>query len=106
MIALRNSVNVQDVATVTAAFSLVRNVASGIGIVIGSVAFINNMRDQSHPLITALGASDAELFSGRNSQANVLLIKSFPGVQRDKVRKCSWISMRNIWIVTVALGLF
>ncbi|KAL2179029.1 major facilitator superfamily-domain-containing protein [Thermothelomyces heterothallicus CBS 202.75] len=101
LIALQNSVPPADNASATASFGLVRNVASAIGVVIGSVAFANTMNDQQDELRAALGPSTAELFTGSNAQANVLLVKTLPegAQQRDLVRRAFRDALRNIWTI-------
>lgn len=81
-----------------------RNVASAIGVVIGSVAVANKMDAQQDMLINALGASTANLYSGSNALANVLPINKLNGRQQAVVRKAFWISIRNIWIVAVCFS--
>lgn len=87
LIALQSNVPSQSNAAATASFGLVRNVASAIGVVIGSVAFANKMDAQKDTLIDGLGVSTANLFSGSNAQANILRIKSLDGSQQRVVRK-------------------
>ena len=55
-------------------------------------------------LTDALGPSTANLYSGSNAQANVLLINNLTGPQQAIVRKAFWISIRNIWIVAVCFS--
>lgn len=104
LIALQSNVSPQDNAAATSSFGLVRNVASAIGVVIGSVAVANKMDAQQDMFINALGASTANLYSGSNAQANVLLINKLNGPQQAVVRKAFWISIRNIWIVAVCFS--
>jgi MFS family permease len=109
MIALQNSISPQHNAAATASFALVRNVASAIGVVIGSVAFSNRMDAQQASLSAALGPTTASLFSGSNAQANVLFINTLSALDQQIVVEAFWLSIRDIWLVTVciaALGLF
>lgn len=104
LIALQNNVPGQDNAAATASFGLVRNVASAMGVVIGSVAFSNKMQEQHEQLVEALGTQTADLFSGSNAQANVLLVRTLPGPQKAAVRHAFWAAMRSIWIVAVGFS--
>ncbi|KAI0891107.1 major facilitator superfamily-domain-containing protein [Annulohypoxylon nitens] len=104
LIALQNNVPVQDNAAATASFGLVRNVASAIGVVLGSVAFANRMNAQESTLVNALGPSTANLFSGSNAQANVLLIRTLDATEQEVVIEAFWTSLREIWIVSVCFA--
>ncbi|XDG07301.1 hypothetical protein ABKA04_006916 [Annulohypoxylon sp. FPYF3050] len=103
-IALQNNVPVQDNAAATASFGLVRNVASAIGVVLGSVAFANRMNAQESTLVNALGPSTANLFSGSNAQANVLLIRTLDAAEQEVVIEAFRTSLREIWIVSVCFA--
>jgi len=107
LIALQSNVPAQDNAAATSSFGLVRNVASAIGVVIGSVAFANKMNDQANTLTDALGGAPerARLFDGHNAQANVLLIAALESPQeQDAVRRAYWVSLRSIWIIAIAFS--
>ena len=104
LIALQSNVSPQDNAAATSSFGAVRNVASAIGVVLGSVIVANKMDAQQDMLIMALGASTANLYSGSNAQANVLLINNLNGAQQAIVRKAFWTSIRNIWILAVCFS--
>ncbi|KAL4898272.1 major facilitator superfamily-domain-containing protein [Aspergillus ambiguus] len=104
MIALQSNVPAQNNAAATASFGLVRNVASAIGVVLGSVTFANKMNQQQDRLINALGRRAASLFSGSNAQANVLLVDTFPTAQREAIRDAFWVSIRDIWILALCFA--
>ena len=104
LIALQNNLHAQDNAAATASFGLVRNVASAIGVVIGSVTFANKMNVQQEKLIDVLGISTASLFSGNNAQANVLHINTLGDSQQNAVHRAYWTSIRDIWIVAACFG--
>ncbi len=104
LIALQNNVPPADNAAATASFGLVRNVASAIGVVIGSVAFSNKMNDYQDGLRDALGASTAMLFTGSNAQANVLLVETLPDTSRDLVREAFYLSLQSIWSIATSFA--
>jgi hypothetical protein len=104
LIALQSNVPAQDNAAATASFGLVRNIASAIGVVIGSVTFSNKMDAQEAMLADKLGSSTGELFRGSNAQANVLLIGRLDSAQQHIVREAFWVSLRDIWIVAVCFA--
>jgi hypothetical protein len=104
LIALQSNVPAQDNAAATASFGLVRNLASAIGVVVGSVAFSNKMNTQQDKLVDALGPSTAKLFSGSYAQANVLLVRTLDESQQEVVLDAFWLATRNIWIVAVCFA--
>jgi Major Facilitator Superfamily len=104
MIALQSNVPAQDNASATASFALMRNVASAIGVVLGSVTFSNKMNTQQNSLVNALGSKTANLFSGSNAQANVLVIDTLPKSEQNAIREAFWLSIRDIWIVAVCFA--
>lgn len=104
LLALQSNVPAQDNGPATASFALVRNVASAIGVVVGSVIFANRMDAQQHTLVDALGAETAQLFSGSNAQANTVLISGLGSEQRDIVRKAFCASIRDIWISAAGMA--
>ncbi|KUI60954.1 hypothetical protein VP1G_08127 [Cytospora mali] len=99
-----SNVSAQDNGAATASSALVRNIASAIGVVVGSVIFANRMDAQQHTIVDALGAAMAEQFSGTNAQANLVHISGLDSAQRDVVRKAFWASIRDIWVITACLA--
>lgn len=104
MIALQSNVPAQDNAAATASFALVRNVASAIGVVLGSVTFANKMNTRQNLLVNELGSKTASLFSGSNAQANVLLVGTFAKSEQSVIREAFWVSIRDIRIVAVCFA--
>lgn len=104
LIALQSNVPAQDNAAATAAFGTVRNLASAIGVVIGSATYANKMNAGHGQLVSILGAQEASYFSGNEAQANVLRIPHLSIAQQDAVRIVSWAAIRDIWIVAVCIA--
>jgi hypothetical protein len=104
LIALQSNVPAQDNAAATASFGLVRNVASAIGVVLGSVAFANKMNAEQGRLIDEVGSPTADLFSGSNAQANVLLVRTLDASQQDAILDAFAESIKHIWIVAVCFA--
>ncbi|GAB7350139.1 hypothetical protein MBLNU459_g0809t2 [Dothideomycetes sp. NU459] len=104
LIALQNNVPAQDNGSATASFGLTRNVASAIGVAIGSVIFSNDMNSQHSKLVEALGAESAAMFTGADAQANVLRIGDFTPEQQRIIRQAFGTAIRTIWIVAVAFS--
>ncbi|KAK8055198.1 hypothetical protein PG993_000425 [Apiospora rasikravindrae] len=104
LIALQSNLPRQENASATASFALVRNLASAVGVVVGSVIFTNEMDAQRDTLVSALGPQDALLFSGGSAQANVLLVGTLGDGQRTVVRHAYWTALRGVWIAAVSFA--
>ncbi|CAI4216044.1 unnamed protein product [Parascedosporium putredinis] len=85
----------------TATFSLVRNLASAIGVVIGSVAFANAMDAQQDELVEKLGIALASNFSGNRAQASLLLVERLPESSRAIVRAAFLAAIRDVFLQMV-----
>lgn len=111
VIALQNTVSQADVATATATFGLLRNVATSVSIVIGGVVLQNGMDGQTARL-RASGLPDdlVAAFSGSHAAANVDLIKGIADAgQRRVVQNAFAVSMQDMWIMytcIAAVGIF
>lgn len=106
MIALQAAVRQDDVATATATFGFVRNLATSMSIVIGGVVIQNSMAMQK-PQLMAAGLSPSLLndFTGGDAAANVEIIKTIADAgQREAVKKAFAYSLRNMWILMAAVG--
>lgn len=104
LIALQSAVSAQDNGAATASFGLVRNVASAIGVIVGSAVFSNQMNAQQTNLVDALGAETAREFTGSNAEANVAILSSLDKTQRAVVGRTFWVSLRGIWIVSASMA--
>lgn len=104
LIALQSNVPAQDNAAVTATFSLVRNMASAIAVVISSAAFANKMTAQQGEIAAKLGNEAlAAAFSGTHAEANVFLIGSLDAGQQAVVRGAYRRAIRDIWIESMCI---
>lgn len=101
MIALQSNVSPQENGAATATFSLVRNLASAIGVVIGSVAFANAMDAQQDELVEKLGIALASSFSGKRAQASLLLVERLPESARVIVRAAFLAAIRDVFLQMV-----
>lgn len=104
LIVLQCNVSPQDNGTATASFSVVRSLASAVGVVIGSVAFANKMESQHTDLRNELGDYLADAFSGANAQANLFLVSTLNSSQRSYVRGAFLRSLQDVWIETVCFA--
>ena len=106
MIALQAAVKQDDVATATATFGFVRNLATSMSIVIGGVVIQNSMAMRKSALMLA-GLSPSLLtdFTGGDAAANVEIIKTIPDAgQRAAVTEAFAYSLRNMWILMTAVA--
>jgi len=103
LLALQNGVARRDIATATATFGFVRNLATSIGVVIGGVIFQNGIQRQEETLRARLGNS-ANLLLGGKAGANVFLIDRLPVALRLIAREVLSIALRDIWILAVSLS--
>jgi len=109
LIALQSKVAPKDIATATATFGFVRNLATAISVVIGGVVFQNEMNKRSASLTAQLGPELAATLSGGSAGANVGVISSLPPAQRTIAQNAFYGSLRTMWIIYVAfaaLGVF
>ncbi|KAK1810009.1 hypothetical protein LTR12_015622 [Friedmanniomyces endolithicus] len=106
VIAIQNTVSQADTATATAAFGMIRNIATSISIVLGGVIFQNSMDAQAERLRRA-GLNPAVVAALTNGQAaaNVEIIGTIENaVQRDVVRHAFASSFRNMWIMYTCIA--
>lgn len=105
MIALQAAVKQDDVATATATFGFVRNLATAMSIVIGGVVIQNSMAKQKGNLIEAgLSRTLIQDFAGGDAAANVEIIKTIANDgQREAVKAAFAYSLRNMWILMTAM---
>ncbi len=104
--ALQALVEQDDVATATATFSFMRNLATAMSVVIGGVVFQNGM-DLQVPGLRAAGLprSITDSLSGGAAAANVMIIgKIMNPTQELAVKEAFAWSMRNIWILCTCIS--
>lgn len=104
LVALQSSVSAQHNAAATASFALMRNVATAISVVIGSVAFSNKMSAQQNMLRSELGDTVASLLLGNNAQANLFMVHTLDAPQQRVIRDAFYKSVRVIWVETVCFA--
>jgi len=104
LIALQTTVEPRDIASATGTFGFVRQLATSISIVIGSVVFQNQMQGQHPRLVQELGAETANLLAGANAASNVGLVAQLPGRDGDVAREAYFSSLRTMYIMYVAFS--
>ncbi|KAI8624062.1 MFS general substrate transporter [Xylariaceae sp. FL1651] len=106
LIALQSGLPPQDIAAATSTFQFIRQLATSISIVIGSVVFQNGMQKQYPTLLAKLGPELANQLSGGSAGANVGLVASLQGEQGVVARGAYWTSLREMFIVFTAISAF
>jgi len=104
LIALQSLVAPRDIATATATFGFIRNLATAISVVIGNVVFQNEMTKKSSTLQAALGPSLANALSGGSAGASVGVVDALPPAQKAVARKAFADSLRTMWILYVVFS--
>lgn len=104
LIALQTNVQPRDIASATATFGFVRNLATSISIVIGGVIFQNGMMKREDTLRTALGPELAAQIGGGGAGAATGIVKNLPEPGRFVARGVYVNSLRTMWIFYVAIS--
>jgi len=108
LIALQVLVPQGDVASASATFGFIRNLATSLAVVIGGVIFQNSMDMQvallAQPPVN-LPSNITDALSGGKAAANVLIVATIEDqVQRLAVREAFAWSMRNMWITFTCIA--
>src|ERR1700753_2809874 len=104
LIALQSLIPPRDIAAAVATFQLVRNIATSMSVVIGSVVFQNAMKKRSNQLVAALGPATAAKLSGFQAAASVQIVQSLPPAQRDVARRVVAESLHDMWVMYTAFA--
>jgi EmrB/QacA subfamily drug resistance transporter len=104
LIALLSGCQPRDTATATATFGFMRNLGSAISVVVGSVAFQNEMGSRSARLESELEPELASKFNQGSAGANVYIIHSLPEPQKTVAKEAFADSLGTMWIMYVAFS--
>ncbi|ROT39619.1 hypothetical protein SODALDRAFT_273988 [Sodiomyces alkalinus F11] len=104
LIALQTNVEPRDIASATATFGFVRQMATSISVVIGGVVFNNRMDAQRPYLVAELGPELAERFSGGSAASSVGWVAGLTGREARVARGAYLDSLRTMYIVYVAFA--
>ena len=108
LIALQTLVPPRDIATATATFGFIRNLATSISVVIGGVIFQNRMLAHRQQLVSAVGPQLGNILAGGGEGAATKLVQALSPAQKAVVADVYTSSLRIMWIFFVcmsALGL-
>ena len=104
LIALQSLVEPRDIATATATFGFVRNLATSISVVIGGVILQNRMMAQRSSLVAAAGPEIGNILGGGGASAATNLVDGLPQAQKNVIDQIYTKSLRDIWIFYVAIS--
>jgi len=104
LIALQTNVQPRDIATATATFGFVRNLATSISVVIGGVIFQNGMMKREGTLRAALGQHLASQIGGGGAGSAAGIVKDLPEPLRHIATGVYVDSLRTMWIFYVAIS--
>ena len=104
LIALQTLVQPRDIATATATFGFVRQLATSISVVIGGVIFQNGMMNREPTLRSALGPQLASQIGGGGAGAATGIVKSLPEPGRSVATGVYTDSLRTMWIFYVCIS--
>ena len=111
LVALQTTINPSDIATATATFGFVRQIATSLSVVLGGVVFQNQLAKQQDYLRTHLDGNAAlasRLSSASTASSSAGLIRTLPASQRRVIAVAITSSLRIMWIfyvVIAALGI-
>ena len=104
LIALQCNVPPRDIATATALFGFVRNIATSMSVVIGGVIFQNRMMDQTDLLRAAVPGDAAVRLGSGGAAASTVFVQKLPIEQRRPVQRVYNKGLQALWIFYVAIG--
>lgn len=104
LIALQSLIEPRDIASATATFGFVRNLATSISVVIGGVIFQNGMSKHARELQAALGPQVGSALGGGSAGASTNIVQSLPPTQRNVATSAYTASLRTMWYFYVAIA--
>lgn len=104
LVALQANIHASDMAVATATFGFVRQIASAIGIVLGSVIYQNVLTQQMPQLESVIGSATAAKLASSFSGSDKSLLESLPANQQAAVKSAFTLSLSRAWILYTALG--
>ena len=104
LIALQSLVEPRDIATATATFGFVRNLATSISVVIGGVILQNRMMAQKSTLVAAVGPEIGNILGGGGASGATNLIDGLPQAQKVVIDQVYTNSLKDLWIFYLAFS--
>lgn len=98
LLAIQSTTASSDLATATATYMFIRNIASALGVSLGLVVFQNAMAEQHKHLAAHLGSEAGAIISGEYASSSVDYIQDLPANQRDIARDAYSIGLADMWL--------
>lgn len=104
LIALQTKVHPKDIASATALFGFVRNLATAMAVVIGGVIFQNGMSNREASLSVTVGERVAIELGGGGAGASTTLVQDLPAEQRAAASKAYTDSLKMMWVFFTSIA--
>ncbi|KAJ5692546.1 Efflux pump dotC [Penicillium macrosclerotiorum] len=104
LVAFQANVRPADMATATATFGFVRQLATSMSVVLGTVIYQNIIGQQSGKLIAAIGVERTKIISSSFAGASKELIQSLSQSQREVVLEAFTFALSRMWIFYTAIA--
>lgn len=104
LIAIQSQIPPRDIASAVGTFQLIRNVATSISIVIGSVIFQNAVTKRYDTLAASLGPQTAQQLSGFQAAASAQVINRLPAEQQLVAKTVFAQGLHEMWFMYVAFA--
>jgi MFS family permease len=104
LVAFQANIRPSDMATATATFGFVRQLATSISIVLGTVVYQNIMSQQSAQLLAFVGPRTTAILSGSFAGSSKELVESLTPSQRGVVLGAYTFALNRMWIFYTAVG--
>ena len=108
LIALQSKVHPRDIATASATFYFIRNLATAMSIVIGGVVFQNGMRKREDTLARFLPLPLAQRLGSGGAGSSSAIVAKLEAAQRIPTQRAYTDSLKIIWVLftcVAAVGL-
>lgn len=104
LVAFQANIRPADMATATATFGFVRQLATSMSVVLGTVVYQNVMSQQSGKLIASVGPETASIVSSSFAGSSKALIESLNPSQRKVILGAYTHALNRMWIFYTAIA--
>lgn len=104
LIALQTKIHPRDIATATATFGFVRQLATSISVVLGGVIFQNGMHNRYEILRAASDDRTAAVFADGGAGASTTIVGTLRPAEKAVVTKAYTDSLQIMWIFYVCIA--
>lgn len=104
LLALQTKVHPKDIASATAMFGFVRNLATAVAVVIGGVIFQNGMNSREATLRVTVGDRVAVELGGGGAGASTIVVQDLPPEQREAASIAYTDSLKMMWVFFTSIA--